>query len=705
MNAFRGQHGFTMTETLVAFAITVSAMAVASGGWVFIERGEKINSVQAELDIDVRRTIERLKADLRLSARDVIVFYPEGPGPYTAISFPIARANSDDGLIELDAEGRIVWNQTLIYHVRESTPNRLLLTTFDPRDNSLTDAQRQEQLNQVVAAGHGRSTYNGAHAKTRVLFQNLFTWKITKSGIVFDAYHPVLERELNVGLGSVLLGPGDHTFQFIAVDKNPANTSGYRKIGLDTLTVSPSAIEREAEHQLPVTEESGAKTKADYLPEGAWSGNCQLLFPATASNQFFTLTMENDRWEETNFRGTGSYGEQTVVQFDDALSPPQFVVELKGPETVWRAQDQTKTNDDHDSQNSLSGAAVRVLVHGKQMAGEGGSIERSGKSLYVLFGASDDGDMEIAAAYIAEAESHTDFTPNATATGRVEQLRFLPSHLALGTSEPLSLLDSLYNQPNATIKAGRRVWARPKAPFPIDAEKSYLISFLVSSAPGKGNGIYWIESRAGTPGAYVISNGTVAVAQAANWSGENVEMRQNLYSVCEVYALCPTNGLFTSHIVDTHQEEPAYSEVHFGATLNGGSVGMKVRTGNQPDLSDASAWSNVSARTSSDSINPGDNRYVQFQAVLNPDNTGWKTPKLKKVAVRWAGVSRIVDLAATVTKGPDYGIWEVKVDGQSPVKGVTVDLTIYKDVSAFGGKSTRLTSSMVTEIEPRNTGR
>jgi hypothetical protein len=45
------------------------------------------------------------------------------------------------------------------------------------------------------------------------------------------------------------------------------------------------------------------------------------------------------------------------------------------------------------------------------------------------------------------------------------------------------------------------------------------------------------------------------------------------------------------------------------------------------------------------------------------------------------------------------------VDGNPLAKGVTIDLIIYQDVMAFGGKTNRLTSSMVAEVEPRNTGK
>ena len=81
-------------------------------------------------------------------------------------------------------------------------------------------------------------------------------------------------------------------------------------------------------------------------------------------------------------------------------------------------------------------------------------------------------------------------------------------------------------------------------------------------------------------------------------------------------------------------------------------------------------------------------------------------PTLKDVAIRWTGANTVADIGGTVTKGPEYGIFDVYVDDRPLTKGLTVDLTIYEDVIGFGGDgSNRMTSTMSTEIEPRNTGK
>jgi hypothetical protein len=54
--------------------------------------------------------------------------------------------------------------------------------------------------------------------------------------------------------------------------------------------------------------------------------------------------------------------------------------------------------------------------------------------------------------------------------------------------------------------------------------------------------------------------------------------------------------------------------------------------------------------------------------------------------------------------GPDYGIFELTVDGQDIKKGLQVDLEIYDYVRAHGS-SNRITSRLVAEVFPRNTGK
>ena len=61
--------GFTMIELMVAVALISITIAMAMTGWIFAMRGERRNSAQAELDIQVRTAIERLRAECEREGR------------------------------------------------------------------------------------------------------------------------------------------------------------------------------------------------------------------------------------------------------------------------------------------------------------------------------------------------------------------------------------------------------------------------------------------------------------------------------------------------------------------------------------------------------------------------------------------------------------------------------------------------------------
>ncbi len=697
MNHPRHNAGFSMIELIVAVLILAIVMGGAIAGWLYVLRGERMQSIQHELDMDVRKALERLKAELRLSSMDKIHFYPDGPGPYTAISFPLARDDDGDGVIELDVYDHILWDQTVVYHVWQSTPHQLRRTVFDPRDLDLTTAQRQQQLADVVTAGGGAGAANGANATTTAIFENLFTWQIHGKGAVFDAYSPTLARALGVSLGSFLLSSGSHDFKFTVIDRNPAST-GY-KVGLDTLVMSPSGLEREGEAQT-VAAQSGATASADYRAAGSWSGNYHLLFPATAAGASFTLSMENDRWEETNFRAAGAKNEDTLVEFDTSLAPKDFVMRLQPAGDTWYAMDQTldytggwTTND------TLQGSVVRVLVRGKTMM-EGSAIKNNGPLNWIWFVASASRWLRITAAYIAEAADPLSYTPDAVA-GTEKQLYFSgnpdvdipPTYYALGM-----------------LGSGQSFW--------IDKEKSYLVTFRVTQAySGRCDSRYWTELHTGTgsnpppPGCYIIpgTNGAVVGdVTAATWSTKtNMVVDSRLYAVNRLHLLAPSNGVFTSQTTDTQLSAPAYQTMTWNSIRpSGTAVDLKVRTADNEDMSDAAPWSNLTAMASGGSITPGNRRYVQFQALMRASSDGWNVPSLKDVTIRWTGEYRAADIGGKMTTGPDYGIYELMVDNKPLVKGVSIDLTIFEDLMTIGGgSSNRLTSSATVEVEPRNTGK
>ncbi len=691
-------YGHTLVEVMFAMVLTTLAVAAATSGLVFWVRGERYNSTQSELDMNVRTTMEILKRDLRLSSLDKIYFYPPGPGPYTAISFPVAADTNNDGLVEMTANGsNILWNSTVIYHVWSGSPNELRRTEFTPRDNSLTDAQAQEQLASVVTNGNGKLTYGAANASSRKIFANLFTWSIWGKSAIFDGYSPIIERDTSVSFGSILLGSGSHTVKFTLIGKNTSSSS--YKVGLDTLTASPCGVEREGEYQLPVAAQSGATAVNEYMPQGSWSANNQLSFPAANTGNYFTLNFENDRWEERNFRGQGALCQRTIVGFDTTLTPKDYVLQLEGSPGypwgtpvdpwAWTVENQTGTySPSYD--NTRTGSVIRVLLRGGTLAQNAGALRLNGLYPYIYFLAPTNSHFAIRAAYIAEAASHTNYTMNAASAG----VRLYRHGTSDGTFDLSPSDGGIYLDPGTT--------------FATDANKNYLITFVVDGL--SANIPTWQETHSGAPGCYIIpasASPTIADAQAADWSGKAVEVSPKLLGIYALYTTYPTNGLFTSQIFDTKIDAPAYSTISWTAIKpTYTSVKIKVRTGNQMDMSDATAWSNVASFiTSPANITCGNKRYVQFQAILDPDSSGWNSPKLQDVTIKWSGDTKVVDVAATMTKGPNYGICEVKVDDKPLVKGLQIDLTIFKTITGWGTTDKQLTSSMSTEIEPRNTGK
>jgi len=685
--------GFTLIEAMISMTILIIAMVIAVTGLSYVLRGERLNSVQNELDIDVRTTMERLRNDLRLSSLEYIFVWPQGVSTNTAISFPKARDDDGDGLIELDANGKIIWDVTLIYHVWNSSPNELRLTTFDTRDNSLNDAQRQDQLESVVLNGTGAGTYNSANASTRALFRNLFFWDIRGKGAQFDTYAPTLAR-MPVEFGSCLLDPGAHDFKFDIVGKNAAS-SGY-KIGIDSLIVSPSGVKREAEDQIPPSVQSGASATEEYMAGGNWSGNYQLNFDAGGIGDYFVLSMDNDRWEEQNFDGEGAVSDDCIAEFDETLTPKSFVVMPSPVTNAWQSNWQTlNANYGSSSGGELRGKAIRILLRGDEMW-EGGAIKYSGPLHCIWFYAGVN-QLQILEARIAEATNPATYC-----------MDFDPT-----TDEQLFFYGTMATY---TISAGSYARAWPANDMWIDSEKSYLLSLLVVNDSGKSDARYWEELHTGAgtnppPGCYYIdgtNSPTVSDIRAPIWSSNPlVQTTNRLYALQHLHILAASNGTYTSQIVDTKISSPTYKTVDWTAIKPSGTdVKIKVRTDSNPDMSTAPDWTNVTASSSPGAINPGSGRYVQFQAVMDSSSSLWYVPKLRDVTIDWDGVTRLTDVGATLTMGPDYGIFELTVDNKPLIRGMSVDLTIYKDIRGFGGKgSNRLTSTLSAEVEPRNTGK
>jgi type II secretory pathway pseudopilin PulG len=692
MNRRAQRGGFTLVEVMIGTVLMVLAVAMTCAGLVYVMAGERRNSIQMELDLDVRKATERITHDLRLSAIEKMLYYPAGSGSCTGVSFPIAITNAAAPLL-YDADGKIIWTRTVVFHVWTNLPNELRMTVFQPRNNSLTDAQRQEQLNSVVLYGNGSRTYESNKANTYVIFRNLFDWSISSKGAIFDGYSPVAHPEA-VTLGTFTLSNGMHRFKFKVKGKNPSS-SGYR-IAIDTLAPSPCGSEREAEAQLPVYAISGPAAFADYMPGGSWSGNWRLNFPATAVDQYFTLQLDNDRWEETNFEPTGAEFDKTLVEWNDGLM--DFVVRLAyGWTAAWLAEAQTRYGPQEALTNDLlRGAAIRVLMRGNEML-DGGFIKAIGSRCFVRFG----GDPSVAtslrveAAYIAEAASREELTMDIT-----------------GASYPLP---HWWSGTTSFDVNSTNTYAGP-ASLTIDKDKSYIVSYLVSMGAPKANPYTWTDATRPMTNSFFIPRSSgpgVADLLDPTWSDRgDVIATNSVLGVNEIWVCYPEFGTYTTPIFDTHLDAPAYNDLWWTSSIPSGcSITMKFRCGSSNDLADALAFSNITTviTTPGTALTAPAKRYCQVQATLysNPGGVfaGWDTPLLRALRVRWTGQLKTADIGGVFSKGPDHGIFELTVDDQPLTRGVTINLEIYDDAITFGGKRRRITSAVATEIEPRNSGK
>ncbi len=673
--------GFTLIEALATIAVLSVVIAATLSSFFYTTRSERRAAALAELDLDARKVTESLRRDLWLTSRDLVLLYPPGPGPYTAIGFPIVYREGADPILP-DENGRIPWNATVIYHFWQGTTPEVRRTFFYPLLTQ-TEAERMEQIARVVQDGDARNDPHSANARTRVMARNLIEWWLNVSSPIFDGYSETPGRK-TASFGSVLLTPGLHEFTFKVVGRN-SRSSG-RRGGIDTLTVTPSAATFEAEAYLPPLRRQGPLPYAEYQLDGTWSGNYRVIWPAGNDGDEITFQMENDRWEERNFLNTGALFEDTEAIFDTSRNPHEFVVQLVGNGRVWEAALQTRSSGENPSNPIPSDTALRVLLRGNNLA-DGGWLNFNGTNVWAGFRAHDEilYSLRIRRAFIAEADP-------------ASPMNFIP-----GTEVTLSFGGA----------TNRTVWAAAetdRTAFRVQKDKSYLVSFLVQDweTIPMGWARQWRTPAdfAQMPSIYVVTNASIAVLNDPNWSRRSdLIASPHIYGLEYLRAGYAPEGYYTSQIFDTHEENPQYLEFNWRAiTPEGTSLTMQIRAGNDPDLSDAPSWNVVPAATAG-AVPSISGRYVQVRARLKPSGDGLATPTLRDFIVRWTGSTRIVDLGGVFTTGPDHGQIELWVDGAPLLQGVTVDLTVYKDVSLGRGGKKRFTSSVFAEMSPRNTGK
>jgi prepilin-type N-terminal cleavage/methylation domain-containing protein len=212
------KNGFTLVEVMVALTILVAAVSMALTGYMLLLKKSNNLNTQLELDQDIQNAIERLKIDLRLSSMDEILGYPAETPPYEALSFPVASIDTNTGMIPRDPDTlKIIWDQTVVYHIVSGAPDQLTRTSFDYNSNLVITA-RQNILNRIVEEDGTDNLTGLNNIQTKVIFNNLLNWELKPEGGWFSTYAETVEHEKAISLGYAILEATENVLEFKAID-------------------------------------------------------------------------------------------------------------------------------------------------------------------------------------------------------------------------------------------------------------------------------------------------------------------------------------------------------------------------------------------------------------------------------------------------------------------------------------------------------
>ncbi len=672
--------GFTLLEALIASMITMMVIAGTLSTLVYGLRAWRMEAVKNEVNIDLEHAMEGIRQDLRLSSVGIglMAFYPAKAAQYKAISFPMSSVTTN-GLLTRENSGKIKWTQTVIYHVQPGSPDQLRRTVFSPRKTNATPSELYTQLQNVVQGTNLCLT--GESVKDRVIFNNLVTLGIRPPEMQFDGYAPAYCKARTVNWGSVVLSNGPHELKFTVEGKN-TNSSGYC-IGVDSFSLSPSASRREGEIYLPTythpvspyylhTLSGGSVIAQDMSIYGAnWSGNSQLTYDGAAVSNSITFRVPNDLWCDANFDNPpGVLASNVSRKIDESfVSADPFISDIvismdKG--TNWLAEGCTESALASFSIPSTPPAVVNVIYGGTNPAA---AITMNGEWVRVRFDAGSNGNLYISNAKISRQETGT--------------------NAALGTTASLSF--GWWWGPKIKIPANTSVWSDWVSGYEINRENNYLVQFeLQTDSEVFNNARAWV-------------NNDVPFMSSVNGLETNL-----IVGVGALEVRYPSQGLYRSGIFDTHITSPSYKTLkwtHVENLAQEADIDIRVRSGNKPDLSDAIFWLEsgyfqlCNGANSLAALSP-QGRYVQYEVLFGCGGQHLISPILRDVTIAWDVPMGLVDLQVDFGMGTNYGIVGATVDGQAFIKGLEIEMEIFKD-----GPMGTVTAAGTMEIRPLNTNK
>ena len=740
------KEGFTLAEVLTASVLTVIVLGVMLMLNEFVQKSWMAARAKSEISAQLATGLERIQKEIRFTdASPGQVFYYDVSGEHVSVSFPDAVPDAL-GFIPVTATDppRIAWNRTIIYYIwhNDGTGKDELRRMVCSRNVNMTDSDRQDQINYVVTNNApvplGGDGYEPC-VETRTLCSN-DSVILKFLPMIFDGYTdsatPV--RSTNpIGFGSVLIGAAPHTITFQLEGKNPAS-SGY-KLGIDCFSIVPSGCQREAEEASVNAHGGGAIAYPDMQAYGNWNGNYQLEYTpglghTTSGSDYITLNFDYDACIETNFSTadmlnysglafeySNRTGGGTVVGLEGRAESgaKDCIARLGGCDTSWSASEQAGPGVIETAQaltippaSTSNGIFIRNVLLSQYVK----NIE--GKAIRIKFNnISNTTAIPIDSASIMERDSGCD--------GKISGASFPVTDITFQDAGAVSPYTSIIIPANQSRYSD---WININ---PYFTRGEYLVTLHVNLPEGTYSDIGgWLKSDS-TVCSYLLKSllDEDTVTENPIWSGyPSTDRTQTaiIYLTESLDVSYFSSGYLISKVYDTGVDDTPYTTLtwniasdNYGTYPTGAGADLKIKVGCKNNdvarmsdtdwgvasggVKEIDTQSGTQPASPKDISSIGTGRYLQFRLDFSakPDARPLMSCVLKNLTIKWPGQAGMVGVNGYLTMKNDYGMYSIKVDGKSLMKGLRAMLEISKNLP--GGNVIK--QSRTVEAEPRNTGK
>jgi hypothetical protein len=565
--------------------------------------------------------------------------------------------------------------------VAPGSPDKLRRTVFTPRNNDATPGDYYSQLEGVVNSTnpvqYANFELDGETVTSDVIFANLVHLAFRPPRSEFDGYSPTPGRK-RFNFGAVLMDAGNRYLELHVEGKN-TKSSGY-KLVVDRMYAGSSATPREAELYAPTYKHpaypyyymSSSESQISGLRSPLFSGSAALVYVPTAVPSSMSFHLYNDIWCDTNFDAPPPE-ESTSARIDiDQTTAASFPFLFDNVVTMDKGLAWTASSAGNvaTSVTYTTTASVRVPIYGTA-AQKDYSIVRNGRWVRLHFERSPYEDLKL-----------TNVRIHNSSNGVFQAATF-------GGDSTITLTT---NNATQVVSDWIENWE-------IERDHDYELTYdIIGTALQPSGAFVW---RSATTSALATVNG-IAVT--------------DIPALTAIETGYPDKAIYRSRPFDTQTDDPQYRYLTWTGDEKfneGGDIDLRVRAGDQPDMSDAN-WTDAYA--SFDGYFQGNSRndisglprgrYVQYEAMLSCGRGGAIpqahiniTPVLRDVTIEWQGARTLTDVVVDFGTGPDCGIVSATVDGVQLVRALEVEIEIYRD-----GTTKRETASGRIEVRPRNSG-